>query len=92
MKGHTGGVMSLGKGGVYGTSTRQKLVTKSSTEAELVGVSDRAMMFVTPWCIRITKVQYYLRRMAGHPAVKGPDILIYDTFSSLTGLPGRKSA
>jgi hypothetical protein len=40
MKGHTGGVMTLGKGGVYGTSTRQKLVTKSSTEAELVGVSD----------------------------------------------------
>jgi hypothetical protein len=40
MKGHTGGVILLGKGGVYGTSTRQKLVTKSSTEAELVGVSD----------------------------------------------------
>jgi Reverse transcriptase (RNA-dependent DNA polymerase) len=40
MKSHTGGMMSLGKGGVYGTSTRQKLVTKSSTEAELVGVSD----------------------------------------------------
>jgi hypothetical protein len=32
--------MSLGKGGIYGASTRQKLVTKSSTEAELVGVSD----------------------------------------------------
>jgi hypothetical protein len=40
MKGHTGGVMSMGKGGIYGTSTRQKIVTKSSTEAELVGVSD----------------------------------------------------
>jgi hypothetical protein len=40
MKGHTGGVMSMGKGGIYGTSTCQKLVTKSSTEAELVGVSD----------------------------------------------------
>jgi hypothetical protein len=39
-KGHTGGVMSLDKGGIYGTSTRQKLVTKSLTEAELVGVSD----------------------------------------------------
>ena len=32
--------MSLGKGIIYGTSTRQKLTTKSSTEAELVGVSD----------------------------------------------------
>lgn len=40
MKGHTGGVMSLGKGAVYATSTRQKLVTRSSTEAELVGVYD----------------------------------------------------
>jgi Reverse transcriptase (RNA-dependent DNA polymerase) len=40
IKSHTGGVMTLGKGAVYGTSTRQKLVTKSSTEAELVGVND----------------------------------------------------
>jgi hypothetical protein len=40
MKSHTGGVLSLGKGAVYGTSTRQKLNTKSSTEAELVGVND----------------------------------------------------
>jgi hypothetical protein len=40
MKGHTGGALSLGKGIIYGTSTKQKLVTKSSTEAELVGVND----------------------------------------------------
>ena len=40
MKSHTGGMMSLGKGAAYGTSTRQKLNTKSSTEAELVGVND----------------------------------------------------
>ena len=40
MKSHTGGAMSMGKGIVYATSTRQKLNTKSSTEAELVGVSD----------------------------------------------------
>jgi hypothetical protein len=40
MKSHTGGTMTLGKGTVYGTSTRQKLNTKSSTEAELVGVND----------------------------------------------------
>jgi hypothetical protein len=40
MKSHTGGVMSLGKGAVYGTLTRQKLMTKSSTEAELIGVND----------------------------------------------------
>jgi hypothetical protein len=40
MKSHTGGMMSLGKGAVYGMSTRQKINTKSSTEAELVGAND----------------------------------------------------
>jgi hypothetical protein len=40
MKGHTGGSMTLGKGSVYGTSTRQKINSRSSTEAELVGVND----------------------------------------------------
>ena len=32
--------MSLGSGVIFGTSTRQKLNTRSSTEAELVGVND----------------------------------------------------
>ncbi len=40
MKSHTNGMLSLGKGATYGTSTKQKLNTKSSTEAELVGVND----------------------------------------------------
>jgi hypothetical protein len=40
MKSHTGAMMTLGKGAIYGTSTRQKLNTKSSTESELVGVND----------------------------------------------------
>jgi hypothetical protein len=40
MKSHTGGVMSLGIGGLACKSTKQKLNTKSSTEAELVGASD----------------------------------------------------
>ena len=40
MKSHTGGTMSLRKGSVYSASTRQKINTKSSTEAELVGVDD----------------------------------------------------
>jgi hypothetical protein len=41
MKSHTGAKLSLGKGSVYSTSVRQKLNTKSSTEAELlVGVDD----------------------------------------------------
>jgi len=40
MKSHAGGCLSLGKGSVHGTSTRQKLNTKSSTEAELAGMND----------------------------------------------------
>ena len=40
MKSHTGGAMSFGHS-VFGTkSTKQKLNTQSSTEAEVVGVSD----------------------------------------------------
>ena len=35
MKSHTGGCLSLGHGALYGTSRRQKLNTKSSTESEL---------------------------------------------------------
>ena len=40
MKSHTGGTMSLGKGASYSTSIKQHLVTKSSTEAKLVGIND----------------------------------------------------
>ena len=36
-KGHTGAMMSLGKGAVLSYSGKQKLNTKSSTESELVG-------------------------------------------------------
>jgi hypothetical protein len=38
MRSHTGGTMSVGKGSIYSTSSKQKLVTQSSTEAEIVGV------------------------------------------------------
>jgi hypothetical protein len=40
MRSHTGNTMSLGKGSVYSTSKKQRINTKSSTEAELVGVDD----------------------------------------------------
>jgi len=33
-------VLSFGGGAIYGSSTKQKLNTRSSTEAELVGVND----------------------------------------------------
>jgi len=40
MRSHTGITMTLGKGSPFSSSLRQKLNTKSSTEAELVGVDD----------------------------------------------------
>jgi hypothetical protein len=40
MRSHTGGAMSLDRGVLYGTSKQQKLNTKSSTKAELVGIDD----------------------------------------------------
>ena len=40
MKSHTGIVLSLGGGTVFSSSKKQSLVTKSSTESELVAVSD----------------------------------------------------
>ena len=40
LKSHTGCVIGIGHGPVYSKSTGQKLNTKSSTEAELVALSD----------------------------------------------------
>ena len=40
MKSHTGAYMSLGIGAAYANSSKQKLNTRSSTEAELVGSDD----------------------------------------------------
>jgi len=40
MRSHTGGYMSFGLGTLHARSTKQKLNTKSSTEAEIVGMSD----------------------------------------------------
>jgi hypothetical protein len=57
MKSHTGGTMSLGKGSPYSTSTRHKLNTKSSTEAELVGVND--VMPQVLWTRYFLEAQWY---------------------------------
>ena len=40
MRVHTGATMSLGNGSVFSGSWKQKLVTRSSTESEVVGVFD----------------------------------------------------
>ena len=40
MRGHTGGMMSFSLGVIHSRASKQKVNTKSSTESELVGVSD----------------------------------------------------
>jgi hypothetical protein len=57
MRSHTGGTLSLGKGAIYSTSVRQKLVTKSSTEAELVAVDDVMPMIL--WTRQFLEGQGY---------------------------------
>ena len=45
-KSHTGCVIALGAGPVYVKSSKQKIVTKSSAEAELVGLSDECSQII----------------------------------------------
>jgi hypothetical protein len=55
MKSHTGGTLSLGKGSIYSTSSKQKLVTRSSTKAEVVGVHDVMPQLI--WTVHFLKGQ-----------------------------------
>ena len=82
MKGHTGGSLSLGRGGVYNTSSRQKLVSRSSTEAELVGVHD-----VMP---QIIWTRYFLQSQG----LKVPESVLYQDNKSAILLEqnGRQSS
>ena len=49
LRGHTGGVISLGSGMLYHNTSKQKINTKSSTETEVVGASD-----FLPWLLWVT--------------------------------------
>ena len=57
MRGQTGGCMSMGLGVFHGRSSKQKLNTKSSTETELVGVSEYLPFNI--WAINFLKEQGY---------------------------------
>lgn len=57
MRSHTGGAISMGTGVMHCKSGRQKLNTKSSTESELVGVSDYLPYAI--WFMYFMKEQGY---------------------------------
>jgi hypothetical protein len=65
MKNHTGGATSLGHGAIMCKSTKQKLNTKSFTEAEVVGPSDYlpntiwAKMFLAKQGYELTENIFY---------------------------------
>ena len=46
MKSHTGAVLTAGQGALLSCSSKQKINTTSSTEAELVGVNDAISFMV----------------------------------------------
>ena len=55
MRIHTDGLMSFGTGMIHSKSSKQKLNTKSSTEAELVDVSEYLPYHI--WLMNFSKVQ-----------------------------------
>ena len=73
MRSHTGGIMSLGKVAICASSKRQRINTKSSTEAELVGVND-----VLP---RILWTRYFLEAQ-GYPILR-PTKVYQDNMSAI---------
>ena len=58
MRGHTGSFMTMGEEGAYVESSKHKLNTKSSTEADLVGVYDVLTQVI--WNRYFLKEQVYM--------------------------------
>jgi len=83
MRSHTGGIMSMGKGAICASSKRQRINTKSSTEAELVGVND-----VLP---QILWTRYFLEAQ-GYPVLR-PTKVYQDNMSAIQfGKNGKASS
>ena len=57
MRGHTGGTMSMGTGTLHSKSSKQKLNTRSTTESEVVGVSEYLPYDI--WQVNFFKEQGY---------------------------------
>jgi hypothetical protein len=79
-KSHTGEMITFGGGAVFSRSSKQKLVTKSSTEAELVGLSDGLSHVL--WTKNFLQSQGY---------ANGPAIIHQDNKSTITLVEKGKS-
>jgi hypothetical protein len=56
-KGHSGSVITIGRGAVHSRSRKQKLVAKSSTEAELIGLAEELSQVI--WTRNFLEAQGY---------------------------------
>ena len=80
LKSHTGCVIGIGRGPVYSKSTGQKLNTKSSTEAELVALSDSTSQVI--WTRNFLEEQGFKL---------GPAIVYQDNMSTIALVKNGKS-
>ena len=81
MKSHTGACTTLGRGAVYVTSSKQTIVAKSSTEAEMIAVSDHAGEL-------IAQNEFYVHQCGSNK----PAILYQDNQSTMKLLKNGKSS
>lgn len=79
-KSHTGCVLSLGRGPIYVKSSSQKINTKSSTESELVGLSDS-----------ITQVIWTRNFLIEQGYDMGPSTVYQDNMSTMALVKNGKS-
>jgi hypothetical protein len=80
MRGHSGCVVGVGKGPIYTKPSAQKLNTKSSTETELVALSDNTPQVI--WCRNFLEAQ-------GHNI--GPATVYQDNMSTIALVKAGKS-
>jgi hypothetical protein len=61
MKSHTGAVFTMGKGAIIGSSTKQKVNSRSSTESELIGVDNKITKIL--WTKRFLEWQEFMVKL-----------------------------
>jgi hypothetical protein len=61
MKSHTGAVFTMGKGAIIGSSTKQKVNSRSSTESNLIGVDDKIAKIL--WTKRFLEWQEFMVKL-----------------------------